>query len=97
MQEQRLPVGLLEVLLDLVDRPRLGLVGILVELAPSPALPKQVPHAVERGLGLGQAGVLLGCGDLPGRQLCAQTMFLVDEFLYTGLDLLILHSACLPG
>ena len=82
---------LLQILLDLVRRAWLGLIGIFVELAERPTLPKQIPHPVQRRLRVGQPGMLLGGGDLTGGQLLAQSALLLDELFDPRLDLLVLH------
>ena len=70
-----------------------GLLRVLPELAPRPALPEQVPALVQLDLEAGKVGVLGLMGDLAGAQPLAKGVLLVDEALDAGLDVLVAHAA----
>ena len=73
--------------------PDRGLVRVLPELAPCPALPEQVPALVQLDLDTGEVGVLDLAGDLAGAQPLPEVVLLLDEALDVGLDVLVAHAA----
>ena len=71
----------------------IGLVRVLPELAPRPALPEQVPALVKLDLETSEVGVLDLVGDLTGAQSLPKVVLLLDEALDAGLDVLVAHAA----
>ena len=71
--------GLLQILLDFVDRPRSAAARILAELAPGPPLPQQVPALVEFDLDPAQPIMLLRLGDVAALQPRPQVFLLGDQ------------------
>lgn len=89
--------GSVQVALDLVGRPHLGLSWIAAGLAQRPSLPQQVPALVELDLQRAQPPLFLRLVDIALLHPGAQLLLLGDKLVHLIEDVLIFrHASSLP-
>src|SRR5262249_14336162 len=88
--------ALLQVALDLIDRPWRGAARILAELPPGPALPQQVPALIKLRLDSPELLLLLVSGQLSGGEPGPQAMLGLNQIIDVAEDFLVVHLMVLP-